>query len=320
MFTTRAVRALVAGLTCLPAGAALAQLPFDFVIQPAQSGFSATLGVAANTTGTLIGNYDPKSNPTGTRTKPGLFGPFGPEENVPVNMTLGLGLGGSPQSQQTGNFRLTLNPAAGTVMLAGYQTNLLASGSVGLDATLSLETDTFRTRNPTSVYIGGIPIELPIGEATLSELRAEQTADPALGVLQTLEPNRYAFLVAPLVTLTATLDVFGNPIEAPGTPTPFLLEGEIVVNGASAVLTSLRTLTQEQVLEPGLALPEFPLDLPTILPPGDTAHLLLNLTLSDITFGIDGELRTTAFGTLVPEPATAALLALLAAAVSIRRR
>lgn len=319
MFTARAVRVLVAGLLFLPVSSAIAQLPFDFVIQPGQSGFSATLGVSANTTGTLIGNYDPKSNPTGTRTKPGLFGPFGPEENLPVDMTLGLGLGGSPQSQQTGGFRLTLDPAVGTVTLAGYQTNLLASGPVGLDATLALETQTFRTRNPTSVFIGGIPIELPIGEATLSELTAAQTADPALGVLQTLEPNHYSFLVAPLVTLTATLDVFGNPIEAPGTPTPFLLEGEVVVNGDSAVLTSLRSLTQEQTLEPGLALPEFPLDLPTLLPPGDTAHLLLNLTLSDLTFGIDGELRTTAFGTLVPEPGTAAL-ALFAAAASFRRR
>jgi len=320
LFTTRFSLRLAAGLLYVSAAGAFGQLPFDFVIQPAQSGFSATLGVAANTTGTLIGNYDPKSNPTGTRTKPGLFGPFGPDENLPVNMTLGLGLGGSPQSQQTGAFRLTLNPAAGTVTLAGYQTDLLASGPLGLDATLSLETETFRTRNPTSVYIGGVPIELPIGEATLSELTAAQTADPAVGVLQTLEPNRYAFLVAPLVTLTATLDVFGNPIEFPGAPTPFLLEGEIVVSGDSAVLTALRAVTQEQTLEPGLALPEFPLDLPTILPPGDTAHLLLNLTLSDVTFGIDGELRTTAFGTLVPEPGTAVLLLAAVVVLSVRRR
>jgi hypothetical protein len=77
---------LVAVLAAAPA---LAQ-QYQFVINPAPSGISGTLSTSLDTTGTLIGNYDETSNPTGTRTKPGLFGTFAPTENVPVPATVGL--------------------------------------------------------------------------------------------------------------------------------------------------------------------------------------------------------------------------------------
>ncbi len=68
---------------------------YTFAFDTTQSGLAGEIETSASTTGTLIGNYNQETNPTGTRTKPGIniFEPFGPTENLPVNVSLGLGLG-----------------------------------------------------------------------------------------------------------------------------------------------------------------------------------------------------------------------------------
>jgi uncharacterized protein (TIGR03382 family) len=72
-------------------------------------------------------------------------------------------------------------------------------------------------------------------------------------------------------------------------------------------------------MEPGIAIPQFPFALPTILPPGLTANLLFDLTLDSIATSLNTTLTTNATGTLVPAPGTLAFLP-LAAFASLRRR
>ena len=59
---------------------------YDFNVVAPPSGISGNLAISARTQGTLVGNYDQTNNPTGTRTKPGLFGSFDPTENVPEEL------------------------------------------------------------------------------------------------------------------------------------------------------------------------------------------------------------------------------------------
>ncbi len=293
------------------------QLPYAFQINSNTSGLNANVSAAVDTQGTLIGNYDATSNPTGTRTKPGLFGPFGPTENLPVSVSLDGNLGGPQNTRSAGGFQIAIDTAGGSLSLSNYAVDLLDSGSISLPASVTLSTATFRTRNPDFLYLGGIPITLPLGNATITSLSVTQIGTAAPGTLTPVGQNRYAFSVVPLVSLTATFDFFGNVFTLPGAPLPLPLDGEILLNGTSAMLTSSRLIDLTNSSNPNLAIPQFPLALPTL---GDPANVLADLTLDTISGGINGTLNTNALGTLVPEPASSLAWLCLLACGNVRRR
>lgn len=289
-------------------------IEYDFQIQPAQSGLNADINVGFGTAGTLVGNWDPTANPTGTRTKPGLFGSFGDDENVPVPIGLDAALSGSPHTTAGGGFRLGFDFAAGLFSMSGYSGDLLQSGPESLSAELTLQTETFRTRNPTFFYLGGIPITLPFGQITLNSLTAAQVG-AAPGILTPIDADRYSFIVAPLVELSGSIDIFGQSFDLPATPTPLPLQGEIVFAGDTATLTSVQPLDLSSTTPLDLALPQTPLALPT-LDPDSPANVLLDLAADELSASIAGTLSTVAFGEIVPEPATLAALLLLAGAAA----
>ncbi|MBW7905041.1 MAG: hypothetical protein LC135_06675 [Phycisphaerae bacterium] len=311
---------VIAALTACGLGRAGGEY-YEFTLDPAASALSAQFGLTFQTNGTLIGNWDAKTNPKGTRTKPGLFGPFGPTENEPVAVQIAAGVSGSPQSANTGGFSLSLNPPGGSLQLSDYSANLLAAGPVSLGAELSLLYETFRTRNPDSLYIAvpGVPFVLPIGEATLTELTAVQTSGVA-GLLTPSGPDLYDFAVAIPVSLSGRVNVLGSEFELPGLPAVLPLTGQISLKDDTARLVSQQAFDLGNSVPIGQKLPQLPLDLPTILPPGGTAHLLLNLVLEQIDVDFAGQLTTTANGVLIPEPGAAALLWLFPVALRLRTR
>lgn len=317
----RGLRSCACLTACLAVAAARAGGDsYQFTIDEKVSGLSASLGFNLQTSGTLVGNWDPNSNPGGTRTKPGLFGPFGPTENVPVPVTIGVGVNGKPQSASSGGFGATLNPKGGSIGITALSANLLADGPVGLGTELSLEYASFRTRAPDSIYIGipGTPLVLPLGNVTLTQLTAAQTG-AALGILTPSGLNTFDFAVAVPVSLSVGIDVLGNPLDVPDLPAVLPLAGQIVLNGDSARLMSVQDVGFKNTQEIGEALPQIPFDLPTILPPGETAHLLLDLILEQIGVNMSGQLTLAADGLLIPEPGGAACVA-LGALWGLRRR
>jgi len=293
---------------------------YDFIVDAQRSGIDVQIDAGASTIGTLIGNYDIKNNPTGTRTKPGLFGSFGSTENLPVDVELGLGLAGRVNTRQAGAFRFTLDTTAGTVTTAGYNADLLNGGSANLPLNIRLLTDSFRTRNPDSVYIGGIPIELPIGDVALTRLTARQIDGPSVGVLTPLGGNEFDFAALFTVEIEASIDLLGNPFDLPAVALPFGFQGRLVLNGNVADLVSLDAIDISVIDNPDLLLPQFPFDLPTILPPGDFAHVLFDLLLSEVSLSMNGSFDTYATGTLVPAPGAAGLLLMGAGVLALRRR
>lgn len=311
-----AALAFVAGIAPGRAHAAVVGI-YDFAYVPSQSGLSATIDSGLDAGGTLIGNYNEVDNPTGTRTKPGLFGSFGATENVAVNVNnLGVGLSGNLNTDTSGTFRMAFDSAAGTATLSNLAANFLSGGPANLPVTVSLSTETFRTRTPTFLY-PGVPISLPIGSASLTSLSMLQ-AGPSGGTLTQTGPNTYDFAVAAIVNVTLSASVLGQTFDLPATALPFGFTGSVVFNGDEALVTSLSPIDFSQTQNPAQALPEFALPLPT-LDPNAPANVLLNLTLNQIGADIAGNLQTTANGVLVPAPGMLSLGA-FGLILSTRRR
>ena len=283
--------AAVLGLcACAVAGAQT----YTLTIDPNASGLTASLGLDIDTAGTLIGDWDAETNPEGTRTKPGVFGSFGSTENLPVAADLGFSLAGDLDTQTAGGGTLTLDLDAGVITLEGLVADLLSDGPASVPASIGIAPESFRTRQPDSVYIG-IPIDLPIGELSLTELTLTQSG-VAVGVLTEIETGRYSFVLAGLAEITGGAELLGTAVEIPALPTPLALSGEIVLDGETVTLTSLQPIDQTDEQNPGTEIPDFPLGLPTILPPGETANVVLSLVLDRVATGLVGQLALTATG------------------------
>ncbi|MCS7066259.1 MAG: PEP-CTERM sorting domain-containing protein [Fimbriimonadales bacterium] len=316
MRTTRFLWVIGAAFGCL---LSLPAQLYDFTVIAPPSGTNGNLSLSANTEGTLVGNYNPDTNPTGTRTKPGLFGPFGPTENVPVNIRLGAQIGGAINRQTGGTFRATVDPSLNLITFSNLSLNFLANGAATLPVSITLAGESFRTRNPTSIYI--LPsqgITLPIGSLTLSQFSATQTGAGA-GVLTPTGPDQYDFTAGVQVDLTVMADLLGNPL---GTTVPFVLplQGSLTLSGNTATITALQTIAFDQTFNPNVQLPAFEYGLPTILPPGSTAYVIFNLTLNELGFSTDIDLNLLAQGDLVPEPASGWLIGLALGSLLAGRR
>lgn len=292
------MKSLVPSLLALSLGGAACAQTFDCTISTPQSGVDATITVNMSLPGNLIGADDATTNPADTRTKPGLFGTFGATENVACPITIAGGITDHHLvSRPGGAFTLTIDPEALTADIADYAVNFIADGPEVIPVTVQFTTDAFRTRSPTSTYIAG-SFGVPIGDATVSVLRAVQTGGLP-GTLIEDGPNVYTFTVPLVVDLELEAELLGTPISSPGgTPTPFVFSGTVAVQpDGSAVITSVRDLTFAQMQEPNLELPATPFALPTILPPGPPANVLLNLTLQSVNVALAGTQTLSAGGT-----------------------
>ncbi len=292
MPSTRSFAAVAASFVF--ASCSLAQ-NYVVVIDQAASGLVGSTSFEADTSGSLIGNYDPDTNPGGTRTKPGLWGSFGATENVPVPVQLGLELAGPLDTETSGGFGLYLDTDGATLVISGFSADFLADGPASIPASISFFPESFRTRNPDSTYIG-IPIELPLGDLSITSMVIVQTEDAAVGLLTDTAPGEFDFAVVIPAVMNAEFELLGSSFPVADLPFAVALAGTITVAGDVVTVVASQTIEFSDSQEPGLELPEFPLDLPTILPPGYTAHLLLNLTLDTVSSALNGTFTFAATG------------------------
>ncbi len=288
---------LAASALVLSTAAAQAQ-SFAFQVSPSQSSVDLSAGLDLAMPGTVIGNFDATTNPTGTSTLPGLFGGIG---NQPVPMSITLQTDVDFQGSPTGAFQAQVDVNAGTISVTNFALDALG-GQVG-QTTLTLELlyQTFRTFNPNSLFFGGIPLPLPLGQGTVSGLTFVQNG-PALGVLVAIprQGSSYDATVLVPTDVTFTIDVFGQI--TPVGPLPFLLPltGTLSLGGGSAQLALVVQQSAGQTLPdpfPGQAITDLPLPVPTILPPGGTANLLFNAIFSELVFNLTTKLHMVANGT-----------------------
>lgn len=303
-------------LAMLPSGAAAAT--FAFTLSPVGTGLSGNIGLSAATTGSLRGDHEPSTNATGTRTKPGLFGSFGSEENVPVPVDLTPAARGPLESVPAGGFQLLLNEEAGTVVLSGLNVDLLPAGPVVVPSEISLEFGSFRTRSPDSLFIGGFPLDIPLGENRLTSLAAAQIGS-ATGTLSAVGVDLWDFNISAVLLVSGAFDGVLGATSLPPIPVPYTLSGRISVAGEEALVTGSSSFEFSNTSELEIDLPAIPIGLPTILPPGGTANVVLELALSSLTTEFEASLVLSAPGRAVPEPGSTLVVCGLVL-LTLRRR
>ena len=233
-----------------------APYPYAFSLSPPSGLQVSSLDLSVVTEGSLIGNFDPTANPTGTRTKPGLFGSFGADENVEVPTALKLGLSGKPQVGTGGGFTALIDLAAPSISIRDYTASMLAGTTASLDLGLGLSGSSFRTRESGQhLSAAAGDIELPIGEASLTDLVLTQVAPGPTVPLTPMAAGVFEFETLLLATATLSLDALGNPVVVPPIPVPLPLRGTLLLEGEAGKITGLSPLTFSQHFRRGLLCP-----------------------------------------------------------------
>ncbi len=270
---------------------------FDFTIQSSSSSVDLSGDSSTGIGGELIGDYDAATNPGGTQTRPGILGGSG---NMPVSCDFDVQVGISATGVPDGSFHLDIDTAGLALEVSELELSPFGSSGTSVDLTLVLEFETFRTFSPDSLYIGGIPLPIPLGSVSLTEAHFVQSGPSTLGVL-TPDPvvaDRYTFTVTVPSDFNANVDVFGNLFPIGPVPFAYVLAGTLDVGTSSATASISANQSINQNIpnpNPGSFGP-FPIPLPTILPPGSVASLLFTGTLDGLDLALNVAVDVVADG------------------------
>ena len=248
-----------------------AERAFDCAFD-ASSVINANAGISLPLVGSWIGDFDATTNPTGTQTRPGLFGGSG-NVAIPFSSVINPAVvadGAIP----TGGFGLRYDDVTGVMTVDGFSLDLFGKDAADLVTNLTLTYSSFRTFSPNSLYIGvnGLTIPLPVGE--LSKIAAAQTG-PAGGIAVPQGDGTSTFSIVVPCDFTLQAAVVGQAFDQV-IPAAFVLAGRIEPKSGGVVLTTTVAFEQSTEIPAGLpALESQPFGLPTILPPGATANLLI---------------------------------------------
>lgn len=242
----------------------------------------------------LLGNYDATSNPTGTRTIPGLTGSDNGLNNV-INLSEGAvsasgSSGGSPL-HPAGVFAMNFDPAQGTVVLTGLNLDLLNGGQAVVDASVSVTYPSFRTRQPTCTVFGGFPIRVPIGQGQITGLLASQAAEDDTGVLTPAGPNQYTFAIPFTVNLLVTATLAGEPFPVDPQSLPVVLNGTVTLAGDSASISATLDVSNQQTQPGPLAMDPVPFTEPLC-----SGQLVFNLILASVSTDVSTQSTLVAPG------------------------
>ena len=283
-FSRLSTKALCGALALIASAGSASAQPYLCTVNPATSSLSSTVGVSVRLNGTFIGNYVQATNPTGTRTNPGLG-----NANAPTNNLIAFtGTGGTATppptiiTKPTGTYYLKLNPQSNLVTLAALDLNLRGtSPAPTLATTLSISYATFRTFAPNYNYFSlGVPVPVPLGNATINALTLRQDS-PVVGALTPGAGGSYTFSLNVPCTLEATVDLQGSS-SVTSSQTIATVTGTVSAGapGAQTIALSINVPTNTtQVIPPAPGVP-FPFELPP--PPfstGPNANVILTANI-----------------------------------------
>ena len=234
--------------------------------------------------GSLIGDFEAETNPDGTKTMPGVFGGEG---NQPIPLSLNQILTGGGTTAPTGSFVLNVDTSLGLISIQDLAVNVLGGDTrmdLPVESTVYMLFDTFRTYSPDSLFVGGFEVPIPLGSGSITAWSIQQTGIAGGALIETDTPGEWTFSATATIDFLIQASLEGQPIDIPATPLEITLSGTYVETSDERVLTIIfdESQDQSQVLDPPVEIPATPLPLPTILPPGGTANVVLSLTLSDI--------------------------------------
>ncbi len=269
----------------------LSLTPLD--VDSSQSYISGEFEQSTYMPGTLIGNWDAKLNPEGTSTLPGYWGGSG---NNVIGCDLTPTLGGPYNSSSTGGLEVELDSVNNLMTLNNLHISAFEEAPGIFPVTLGMLYETFRTVQPDSLFPGDIPIDIPLGEGSMTVLRFDQEFD-VVAELTTVDSQSWTYAVDIPVIITLELVVLDTPTGPLVSPGVLQLSGTVVQTNTQIRFTGSSSLKSNEVVEdPPLAFENVPFDAPTVLPSGQIASLLLSATAESATTMNSAELEFVAIG------------------------
>ena len=270
-------RQLVAAVLLIPSVIAVAEV--DFEIDQKQSQVDQSLNLEVPFAGVWIGDYDAKSNPDGTQTRPGLFGGSG---NNPINYSAAFSIDGGGLSQPSGSFSVALDEEGLSGVLDALVVDLLSGQSSEVGLTIDLAYSSFNTINPFSIYPGGIPISLPLGNAQVISASLESTGPAPI----VLVPDGEGYFFTGLMNGVNRSEVeLGTGVQEFEVPVIIPLAGTLAEVGNEWVMTVTfsQAVSDEQPVEDAPPFENIPVPLPTLPPSDNTANLLMSGAITSYT-------------------------------------
>lgn len=288
-------RAIATAAVFLIASGALAADRYQCAVQPASTYSQNTL-VQLPLAGTWIGDYDATANPAGTKTIPGLFGGSG-NVAIPFSSTLKPSIAIS-NAHPSGSFQFAFDRVSGAVGVAGLQLNVLDGQTGTLSTSMVLTYSAFHTVAPSSVYPALTNATVPLDSGTLTQATAVQTG-AATGTAVSGADGSWSFTVPVPVDVTAAGTAMGQPFTNTSSGV-MVLAGTFTITGNAIAMTTQGSVSETAPVPAPPPLVNAPFDLPTVLPAGSVAHLLMNGTFSDGTSTTTGTSSLQVTGTRIP--------------------
>lgn len=270
------------------AGSADAAQRFQCVLSH-QSQLTQATDVALPLVGSFIGNYDATTNPTGTRTLPNLTGGTG-NHAIPYTSTVRSGIT-IANTVPSGVFELSFDSATGAVGVSGLYLDVLSGQQGSIATTIVISFGNFHTAAPSAIYFGVSNLSLPLDAGALIRADATQTG-AAVGTALPNGLGGWTFALAVPVDLLVEGNAFGQPFGGDPVPGAIALAGTITLVKGGVRVEMDATASEQQAIPSLGALPPQPFELPTYLPPGNIAHVLLSGTFAEgtLTSAIDAHL------------------------------
>lgn len=288
--------AVLAGLSLASCAAAAAER-YQCEVQP-QSTYTQNTLVQLPLAGTWIGNYDAVTNPSGTRTRLGLFGGSG---NVPIPFSSTLKPTVSiTDAHPGGAFEFSFDSATGAVAVAGMQLDFLDGQTGTLATSMVLTYSAFNTQQPTSVFPALTNAQVPLDSGTLTEAGAAQTG-AALGTAVASGSGSWTFTVGVPVDVTVSGTSLGQPFSTTSQGV-LVLAGTFSISGNTLTMSTQGSVNETVPVPAPAPLVNVPFDLPTVLPAGQVARLLINGTFSNGTSTTTGSSALQVSGARVIRP------------------
>jgi hypothetical protein len=272
-------------------GPAVQAQNFEALVDPAASSSTFEFDSELQNSGTLSGDFDPDSNPTGTQTRLGLFGGSG---NMPIPISLDLLSASGGSASPEGVFGLALDIPALSGTLSGLALDLAPGSPFSTDASARLVYETFRTVSPTCTYVSVGPVTLPIGEiGQIRDITLVQTEPASLQIESTPDPDRFTVQaeVPALLSLVIDTSFADDPLPLSDLPVLLPLSGSLERTAPDRF--EFQAVLAPQILEGsldlgGAALPPIPLAFPCVFPQGSPdANLILSVGADALEFELE---------------------------------
>ncbi len=289
----------IMGAMLVCASGAMAQ-DFAFTIDTKTSSASIDATTSVDAPGFLIGDYNADTNPDGTQTRAGFFGGSG---NQTIDTMTTLESSTTLDSMPAGSMTISLDTLNGTGEIDGFMIDLLNGDDASTNLSVTIGFDTFRTIDPDFLYLGGIPITIPLGEVgNISAATLTQTGDAFITLAPADLPEAYEITGAIPATLNMSVTFAlpgGEPTDFPIEDLPVLvpISGQLEVFGngnASLMLSAAPDPIMNTIPIEGVDLPEIPFELPTL--GEETAGVLFTLSPNSIAFDASIALTINALG------------------------